>query len=186
MKDFYPILHCGNIYLATCNFFLLHALLATATTITTGIVSIENTFGFLGQRECVQSVLWSGRIPSGESNVVDWLGCTNHLDSCFCRPDLASSASSLLTSAINSFCSNDTADVAGGVSVYNSYCSRTVDGAAVTTSAGDTSPTGMGTATVTATQTVTSSTASSNTLTSSREWLLVLVSAISASLFSLL
>jgi hypothetical protein len=164
-----------NLYLAICFILLAHTMSATAAT-TTGTVSIENTPGYLAQRECVQSALWSGRNQAGQSNIMDWLGCVNLLDSCFCRNDLASSASSLLTSGINSFCSTNSADVAAGISVYNSYCSRTgIDYVPATTTSSDSS-----TVTVTATQTVLTSTASITSLTSSRELLLVLACAFAA------
>jgi hypothetical protein len=169
MKYSVQVPRLANKHLIICSFLLLYALLAVATT-TAGTVSIEYTPGYLAQRDCVQSALWSGRNTGGESNIVDWLGCTNHLDSCFCRADLASSASSLLTSGINSFCSSDTTDVASGIAVYNSYCSHTgpatVD-TAVTTSGGDSSTT-----TITATQTVYTSSASN---TSPRESLSILI-----------
>jgi hypothetical protein len=159
-----------NTLIAICSLLLFHPILATTAT-TTGIVSIMNTTGYLAQRNCVQSALWCG-INRGASsdNIVIWLGCTNNLDSCFCRTDLASSASSLLTSGINSFCSTDPVDVSSGIAVYNSYCSRTVL-AAITTGTSDSS-------TVTVTATVSSSTASITTPLSPREFLPVLICAL--------
>lgn len=171
MKILGPIFRHANVYLTICTLLSLHPISITATT-TASIVSIENTPGYQSQRECVQSALWSGRNAGGESNIVDWLGCTNHLDSCFCRDDLASSASSLLTSGINSFCSSDPVDVASGIAVYNSYCSRT--GPATLNAAVTTSGTDSSTTTVTATQTVFSSSAST---TPPREFLLILMCA---------
>jgi hypothetical protein len=170
MKSSVQVPRLANKDLIICSFLLQYALLAVATT-TAGTVSIENTPDYGDQRDCVQSALWSGRnAGAGESNIVVWLGCTNHLDSCFCGDDLASSASSLLTSGINSFCSSDATDVASGIAVYNSYCSRTgpatVD-TAVTTSGSDSSTT-----TITATQTVYTSSASN---TSPRESLPILI-----------
>lgn len=171
MKPSAQISRSINVYLAIHSLLVLypHLTLATATA---GTVSIGNTPEYGDQRECVQSALWSGRGAAGESNIVDWLGCTNHLDSCFCRADLASSASSLLTSGINSFCSSDAVDVASGIAVYNSYCSRTEPAAldaTVTTAGSDSS-----TMTAMATQTVFSSSA---TITMAREFLLVVICA---------
>lgn len=164
-----------NIYLAL--YYLLCLIVPTlAVTTTAGVITIEITPGYLSQRECVQSALWSGRNVAGESNLITWLGCTNHLDSCLCRDDLASSASSLLTSGINSWCSSDAADVSGGISAYNSYCSRTgtmtINSVAATTTADSVQ------VTVTTTATVTSSTASGIGLSSTREFILILASGV--------
>lgn len=163
-----------SICLALCSLLVFYPISAIAAT-TTGIVSIEYSPGYLAQRDCVQSALWSGRNNAGPSNIVIWLGCTNLLDSCFCRDDLASSASSLLTSGINSFCSTDSMDVASGVSIYNSYCSRTGTMTLGYVAATTTSSSNAPAVTVTATQTVSSSAAPGLTPLSPREFLLVLI-----------
>lgn len=164
----------ANLSFKIYSVFLLHSLSAMATT-TAGTVSIAYNTGYIALRECVQSALWSGRNVAGEWNVVDWLGCTNHLDICFCRADLASSASSLLTSGINSFCSSDIADVSSGIAVYNNYCSRAAPATALT--AVTTSESDSSTTTMTAMQTLYTSSASN---TSPRELLSILISALLA------
>jgi hypothetical protein len=133
MSVFAQTLCRTNTLIAICSLLLFHPIPATAAT-TTGIISIENSEGYYSQRVCVQSALWCGfNRDAAPDNLAVWLGCTDNLDSCFCRADLASSASSLLTSGINFFCSTaDPVDVSSGIAVYNSYCSGAVL-AAITT-----------------------------------------------------
>jgi hypothetical protein len=74
--------------------------------------------------------------------LMDFLGCGNALfDSCFCRANLAFSASSFLTSCINTACSSAPSDLNSAVSIYNGYChinGAILDNAVVTSTVADT------------------------------------------------
>lgn len=83
-------------------------------------VSIANVQPYLDQRYCVRDCLWSGEL----SNLQGFLDCSDPiLNGCYCRDDLASSASSYITSCVNGGCASNTPDVVRAISVYNGYCS---------------------------------------------------------------
>ena len=80
------------------------------------------------QRKCVKSCYWS----QGCDLVGNILGCdsgcygTAALDSCWCRPDLQSSAESYISSCVKSMCSTVggevSLDISTAVSLYGGYC----------------------------------------------------------------
>lgn len=85
-----------------------------------GTITIDSLPAYSSQRPCVQYCLYSGQ-PNG-AGAVNWaLGCTN-LNSCMCRADLASSASSFLTICVNTWCQSAAIDVNNAVSIFNAYC----------------------------------------------------------------
>lgn len=103
-------------------------------------VSIASVQPYLDQRYCVRDCLWSGF----DNNLESFLGCPDpYANNCYCRDDLASSASSYITTCVNGGCSSNTPDVVRAMSVYNGYCSSaapavntatpTVDDSGITT-----------------------------------------------------
>jgi hypothetical protein len=85
-----------------------------------GTITIDSLPAYSSQRPCVQYCLYSGQ-PNG-AGAVNWaFGCTNP-NSCVCRADLASSASSFLTTCVNICCQSATIDVNNAVSIFNAYC----------------------------------------------------------------
>ena len=84
-------------------------------------VSIMSAQPYLEQRSCVQFCLWH---PGENDDLAPFLDCTSPwLHSCYCRNDLASSASSFLTSCVNQGCPSHSEDFRRAVSVYDGYCS---------------------------------------------------------------
>jgi hypothetical protein len=93
----------------------------------TALNSIASDPSYNLQRECVKECLWGD--PSGGDLSIN-LGCSSPwVNACYCRADLASSASSFLTKCATSLCpggASATVDITGAVSVYNEYCSQAV------------------------------------------------------------
>ena len=86
-------------------------------------ISIFSEPDFVRQRDCLK-LCWTCTTPCP----VVWgvIGCGGApFDSCMCREDLRSSASSFLTSCINYRCTSAPHDVTSAVSLYNSYCHLT-------------------------------------------------------------
>jgi hypothetical protein len=122
---------------------LLYLALASHPTQADGPISIQSEPAFGSARPCGQNCLYCGQywlVNCDATPLLDVLSCVD-LDSCYCRTDLQSSASSYLTSCIASGCSGNTVDIATGISLYNGYCH--IDGATL-----DNYPTPTGAATV--------------------------------------
>jgi hypothetical protein len=97
-------------FLNSISFFLI-PLFSHLTTASGGTVSITQFPAFSTQRYCVQECIYSGR-TNGAPPLPRSLSCKQpYSDSCMCRTDLASSASSLLADCINSACSDSPPDV---------------------------------------------------------------------------
>jgi hypothetical protein len=85
-------------------------------------VSIVGGSGYISERTCAQNCVWHVGVSD---DLITYLGCSNDggwQNSCYCRADLASSASYFLTSCVNKACSTNAVDLQGAVSVYQSYC----------------------------------------------------------------
>jgi len=86
-------------------------------------ISIWSEPDYVRQRDCLK-LCWRCNTPCPVVHGV--IGCANApFDSCMCREDLRSSASSFLTSCINYRCSSAPTDLTSAVSLYNSYCHLT-------------------------------------------------------------
>jgi hypothetical protein len=116
-----PSLQTTRRYLVSCYILIFgFASIAASQELPTWSIQSVSVFGSL--RVCAQACLGPGLwiyndLPAG-------LDCPSPiLNACVCRTDLASSASSLLTSCANQGCSSNPADVSSVVSLYNSYCS---------------------------------------------------------------
>jgi hypothetical protein len=86
-----------------------------------GTFTISSLAAYSSQRVCAQGCFFGGfwNLPYA-------LACQSpYLDSCACRTDLASSASSILSSCINNACSSNTNDIVSAESIYSSYCANT-------------------------------------------------------------
>src|SRR5947209_19360780 len=77
-----------------------------------GTVSIDSLTAYSIQRYCVQQCLWL-RPSDGNFALGEALSCgpSPYQDSCYCRTDLAPSASKFLSSCVNKYCSGHTADI---------------------------------------------------------------------------
>ena len=113
-------------------------------------VSIVSDSGYISERTCAQNCVWHVGVSD---DLITFLGCGNSdgwQNSCYCRSDLQSSASSFLTSCVNKACSTNPVDLASAISIYSTYCTDAVGavaqpttpgsvGAATTTLGGDSS-----------------------------------------------
>lgn len=98
-----------------------------------GKVSIASFTSYSVQRYCVRECLWEGRTDGGPP-LPGYLTCAQpYSDSCICRTDLAATASSFLSSCVNTYCSSNTVDISNAIGLYNGYCAGNL---AVVTSAG--------------------------------------------------
>jgi len=89
-------------------------------------VSIASFTAYSVQRYCLQYCLFDG-LPNGGFALPRYLGCTGTaLNGCFCNTNAASSASSFLTSCVNSYCADDATDVGNAVSLYDNYCAHSL------------------------------------------------------------
>jgi hypothetical protein len=80
--------------------------------------SIQSVNGYALLRACAQACLWNDLY-----NLPDKLNCARPvLNACVCRTDLGPSASSFLTTCVNSECSSNSNDLVSAVSLYDSYC----------------------------------------------------------------
>jgi hypothetical protein len=114
-----PSLQTTRRYLVSCYILIFgFASIAASQEPPTWSIQSVSVFGYL--RVCAQGCLGLG--PYSYLPAV--LDCPSPiLNACVCRTDLASSASSALTSCVNQGCSSNPADVSSVVSLYNSYCS---------------------------------------------------------------
>ena len=121
-------------------------LLLTSLSQAANTVSIVSEAGYISQRGCSQNCVWHVGV---DDDLIAYLGCSNNAgwqNSCYCRADLASSASYFLTSCVNKACSTNAVDLQAAVSAYRSYCDVAIGTAtpvgniATTTLGGPTSP----------------------------------------------
>lgn len=112
-------------FLNSISFFLI-PLFSHFSTASGGTVSITQFPAFSTQRYCVQECIYSGR-TNGAPPLPRSLSCKlPYSDSCMCRTDLASSASSLLADCISSACSDSPPDVTSAQSLYSAYCASSL------------------------------------------------------------
>lgn len=97
---------------------LLLALLSLAhANYDTSVVTITSLGSFSLQRQCAQICI------GNEFLFAYQLGCTSPaLNGCFCRSDLGSSASTILSSCLAVLTCSDAADRSSAMGVYNEYC----------------------------------------------------------------
>lgn len=104
--------HLARLLLILLGFSFSHQIAAQTYTLT-------RLSAYYSLRPCAQNCLLTQALPG-------LLGCgPQYLDACVCRNDFASTASSILTSCVNSLCKTFTVDVIGAISVYNEYCPGT-------------------------------------------------------------
>jgi hypothetical protein len=83
-------------------------------------ISIFEQPAYLRQRDCVK-LCYRCTTPCPVVHGV--IGCGGApYDTCFCRDDLRSSASSFITSCIDYRCSGAKVDLSSALSLYNGYC----------------------------------------------------------------
>ena len=151
-----------------------------------GAVSIQSGSDFSTQRGCLKECLYCVDCSSNfwvfDGDLGQFISCGHHdyyLNSCFCRTDLASSATSYLSSCVFSKCSSASVDVVSAVDLFTSYCRITFESPASNTAiktigdgalgeTADSSGSGMPAATTT----VSTSIASTTGPTSSEEQLI--------------
>lgn len=114
-------LHCAQLIL-TCLILFVPTFVDAESSI-----SLDALPAYTVLRECARECLYcpkclfvmdvGSKIGCGEN------GDPPYFDSCFCRSDLAPSASSYLTSCIRRSCSSQPADITSAVSIYDDYCS---------------------------------------------------------------
>lgn len=91
------------------------------------LVSIQSVPAYQTQRPCMQSCLYGG-CNAYYVDIGCLIGCGrdvggNYLNACYCRTDLAPTASSLISSCATASCGGGAAyDASAGVSLYASYC----------------------------------------------------------------
>src|SRR5262245_34395459 len=85
-----------------------------------GTVSISQFSAYSVQRYCVRECLWEG--CSDGNPALPWhLSCNRpYSDNCLCRTDLA--ASSVISSCVNRYCSQNTVDISSAEWLYSAYC----------------------------------------------------------------
>lgn len=112
-----------------------HLVLALALAITRVSATTTQTLAslpaFTQQRSCATSCFWDGDPNNGAKDVLGIkLGCCANsatcqhhaADSCFCRADLSSVATSWLSECALRRCSSNAVDVSSAIGVYNEYC----------------------------------------------------------------
>ncbi len=91
--------------------------------------TIYKESAYAAQRTCVQLCFYNYS-PVQADKLPGYLGCpwngAVYPSACVCRTDLASSASSYISSCANSRCSNNAPDVTSAVSLLGSYCTRNI------------------------------------------------------------
>jgi hypothetical protein len=104
--------------------FLLRGLTLTSAD---GTISLTQFSTFSIQRECVQGCLFEGP-AGGNEPLPGYLNCNQPWsDSCYCRTDLAITASSFLNSCANKFCTGNTVDINNAESIYEAYCANNLN-----------------------------------------------------------
>ncbi|OCL01288.1 hypothetical protein AOQ84DRAFT_404163 [Glonium stellatum] len=115
----------SSCFLNTISIFLI-PLFSHFAAASGGTVSITQFPAFSTQRYCVQECIYSGR-TNGAPPLPWSLSCNQpYSDSCMCRTDLASSASSMLADCINSACSDSPPDITSAQSLYSAYCASSL------------------------------------------------------------
>jgi hypothetical protein len=132
------------------------ALLFASTILAATNVSVLGSTPYNNQRECVKECIWHVGV---DDDLIIALGCSPPwVNECYCRTDLAVTASSFLTSCVASRCTEPATgvDIGLAVSVYDGYCSSAEtpnpNVAAATTTA-MTQASGMGPVSITRTST---------------------------------
>jgi hypothetical protein len=116
----------------------------------TAPVSIFSESAYIAAKECVTICLFYDGLYHPSHSISDDLGeaigcgAGDPVNACYCRDDLASSASSYLTACVSSRCTGSKAgninnEVASAVSMYNGYCATANSAAAAETTATDVS-----------------------------------------------
>ncbi|ERF71969.1 hypothetical protein EPUS_06528 [Endocarpon pusillum Z07020] len=114
----------------------IHLVLALALAFTrisaTTTQTLASLPAFTQQRSCASACFWNG--DPDNTNAQDVLGiklgcCANSVtcedraaDSCFCRVDLSSLATSWLSTCALHHCSSNAVDVSSAIGVYDEYC----------------------------------------------------------------
>ncbi|KAH0536056.1 hypothetical protein FGG08_007037 [Glutinoglossum americanum] len=108
-----------------------HALLVSGAGLQPELTaSIVSTTEYLLQLSCVQNCIWH---QGAYDDVVDYIGCGHpYLNGCVCSSDLASSATSFLSSCISASCVSKPDAITHALSVYSVYCNG--DASVLTTS----------------------------------------------------
>jgi hypothetical protein len=99
-------------------FSLLHTAIGQTVSLT------ENPV-YQSQRPCVRYCFERyGFHAPGPDSLAYYMNCDANqiLNDCFCRPDLQSEATSILSSCVMRDCSSKTADVSIAVGIYTHYC----------------------------------------------------------------
>ena len=92
----------------------------TSAALNSNVVSIQSEPYYQQQRDCAQGCLYTEHDTFG---IDEYLGCSSPvLNDCYCRNDLASSASFYLTSCLTSNSCTAISDLPMAVSAYNVYC----------------------------------------------------------------
>jgi hypothetical protein len=113
-----------SLYTGYCNSDL--SMIAFAASVT-----IERSNPYSSLRFCAQQCL-AGGTDGGGLPLPQAIGCSNNLNACMCRADLSPSASSFLTTCVDSNCSGDMSDLSSALAAYTVYCNAAL---ATTTSA---------------------------------------------------
>lgn len=94
------------------------------------VLTVSAIPAFRSGRPCVQSCLWQGAnlgifyVPSPEVA----LQCS--ANSCYCRPDLRTTALSVISACVTRACGTNEVDVSSGVAIFTNYCGSYVATAA--------------------------------------------------------
>jgi hypothetical protein len=105
-------------------------------------VTIESSGEYSSLRQCAQQCIWGGT-DGGGPPLPQAISCNDNLNGCMCRADLSPSASSFLTTCIDSNCSGDQDDLSSAIAAYTVYCNAafaTTTGAAARSSTSSASP----------------------------------------------
>lgn len=115
-------------------FAIVHLIYNTARVLADSTITIDQAPAFTSLRGCAQQCLYcpttcganffyfSGDLGANIGCQQGKVTTPHYYDSCFCRRDLASSASSYLSSCVTLSCSTQTADVTAAVGLYDQYC----------------------------------------------------------------
>lgn len=103
------------------------------------MVSIHDEPYYSTARSCAQNCVWYNGVYNAWDDLASGLGCgaRTAVNGCYCKAELASSASSFLTACVSSRCETSDFEITEALSMYNGYCATvTLGHAAVATAIG--------------------------------------------------
>lgn len=121
-------MHPSGGFCASCFALFIISLVLGGSPVSGDSQSLVDATAFSQLAGCAQGCFYTRSSPATACDVLGLaIGCppsfcSHAQNSCYCQPDLQTSATDWLSSCVNSYCVSDQADINSAVSLYANYC----------------------------------------------------------------